>query len=104
MRKINHIQGDILYMEQDKQNLIHKTEDNTETDPNATLTHGLLAEDFKQNLLILVRNHQLDIQTKAIILDSILLSTNIVAKQQTEIELREYKKRHDNTIAKKEAS
>lgn len=32
------------------------------------ITHGLLSEDFKQNLLNLVQNHQLDIQTKAIIL------------------------------------
>jgi len=56
------------------------------------LSHGLLSEDFKQNLLNLLYNHKLDIQTKVIILDSVLLSANIVAKQQTQIELEEYQK------------
>lgn len=57
-----------------------------------SISHGLLAEDFKQNLLNLVQNHQLDIQTKAIILDSVLLTTNIVAKQQNQAEIEEYRK------------
>lgn len=56
------------------------------------LSHGLLSEDFKQNLLNLLYNHKLDIQTKVIILDSVLLSANIAAKQQTQIELEEYQK------------
>lgn len=56
------------------------------------LSHGLLSEDFKQNLLNLLYNHKLDIQTKVIILDSVLLSANIAAKQQTKIELEEYQK------------
>ena len=36
------------------------------------MPHGLLSEDFKQNILNLIQNHKLDIQTKAIILDAIL--------------------------------
>lgn len=67
------------------------------TDNNKNLiTHGLLSEDFKQNLLNLVQNHQLDIQTKAIILDSVLLATNIAAKQQTQKEIDKYNKSHEN--------
>lgn len=63
------------------------------TDENKSLaSHGLLAEDFKQNLLNLVQSHQLDIQTKVIILESVLLATNIVAKQQTQKEIAEYNK------------
>ena len=52
------------------------------TNTTIELSHGLLSEDFKQNLLNLLYNHKLDIQTKVIILDSVLLSANIVAKQQ----------------------
>lgn len=70
------------------------------------ITHGLLSEDFKQNLLNLVQNHQLDIQTKAIILDSVLLATNIAAKQQTQKEIEEYNKSYENKEqnGKKESS
>lgn len=71
------------------------------------LSHGLLSEDFKQNLLNLLYNHKLDIQTKVIILDSVLLSANIAAKQQTQIELEEYQKAIKNQKTegtKKEAS
>lgn len=60
------------------------------------ISHGLLAEDFKQNLLNLVQNHQLDIQTKAIILDSVSLATNIAARQQSQKEIEEYNKSHEN--------
>lgn len=69
-------------------------QNNNQTISNATaeISHGLLSEDFKQNLLNLLYNHKLDIQTKVIILDSVLLSANIVAKQQTQIELEEYQK------------
>lgn len=66
----------------------------TENNKNL-LTHGLLAEDFKQNLLNLVQNHQLDIQTKAIILDSVLLATNIAARQQSQKEIEKYNKFHE---------
>lgn len=62
------------------------------------ISHGLLAEDFRQNLLNLVQNHQLDIQTKAIILDSVLLVTNITANQQTQKEIEEYNKNHNNDL------
>jgi len=77
------------------------------TNTTIELSHGLLSEDFKQNLLNLLYNHKLDIQTKVIILDSVLLSTNIAAKQQTQIELEEYQKAIKNQKAeetKKEAS
>ena len=57
---------------------------------NTVPTHGLLTEDFKQNLFTLIQNHPLDIQTKAIILDSILTSVNITARQQTQKELEAY--------------
>jgi hypothetical protein len=69
-------------------------QNNNQTITNTTieLSHGLLSEDFKQNLLNLLYNHKLDIQTKVIILDSVLLSANIVSKQQTQIELDEYQK------------
>lgn len=91
-------------MQQSKQELKQDTIQNTNS-KNVTLTHGLLAEDFKQNLLILVQNHQLDIQTKAIILDSVLLAIDIAAKQQTQIELEEYKKNcEDNKKSEKETS
>ncbi len=73
-------------------------QNNNQTITNAAieLSHGLLSEDFKQNLLNLLYNHKLDIQTKVIILDSVLLSANIVAKQQTQIELEEYQKAINN--------
>ncbi len=73
---------------------------------NNLLTHGLLSEDFKQNILKLIQEHPLDIQTKAIILDSILLSVNIAAKQQTQIELEQYQKSKENkdNILAQEAS
>lgn len=73
---------------------------------NDSISHGLLAEDFKQNLLNLVQNHQLDIQTKAIILDSVLLATNIAARQQSQREIEEYNKSHENEEqnVKKESS
>lgn len=90
-------------MEQAKQDIVQSSVNNT-TDTNITLTHGLLAEDFKQNLLTLVQNHQLDIQTKAIILDSVLLATNIAAKQQTQIEIEKYQKKLDNKTTQKETS
>lgn len=61
------------------------------------LTHGLLAEDFKQDLLSLFQNHQLDIQTKAIIMESVSLAANMAAKQQTQLELSEYNKSQEKT-------
>ena len=60
-------------------------------------THGLLAEDYKQNLLNLFQNHKLDIQTKAIIMESVLLAANMAAKQQTQLELSEYNKSQEKT-------
>lgn len=90
-------------MEQTKQDIVQNTVNNT-TDTNITFTHGLLAEDFKQSLLTLVQNHQLDIQTKAIILDSILLATNIAAKQQTQLEIGKYQKKLDNNTTQRETS
>jgi len=73
---------------------------------NNLLTHGLLSEDFKQNIIKLVQEHPLDIQTKTIILDSVLMTANIAAKQQTQVELEEFRKskeRKENTL-EKEAS
>lgn len=54
-------------------------------------THGLLAEDFKQNLLNTINNHPLDMQTKAIIAESLSMQLQFIAKTQTEKELKEYK-------------
>ena len=83
-------------MKQSKQELRQDTIQNNNS-KDVILTHGLLAEDFKQNLLILIQSHQLDIQTKAIILDSVSLATNMAAKQQTQIELEEYQKKCEAT-------
>lgn len=69
---------------------------NQEENNKNLVSHGLLAEDFKKNLLSLIQNHLLDIQTKAIILDSVLLATNIAANQQTQKEIEEYNKSHEN--------
>lgn len=63
---------------------------------NTTPTHGLLTEDFRQNLFTLVQNHPLDIQTKAVILDSILMAANITARQHTQKELEEYQQINNN--------
>lgn len=71
------------------------------------MPHGLLSEDFKQNILNLIQTHKLDIQTKAIILDAVLLSVNMIAKQQTQFELNEYQNKLNNQKTeetKKEAS
>lgn len=57
---------------------------------NTTPTHGLLTEDFKQNIITLIQKHPLDIQTKAIILNYVLTAVNITAKQQTQKELEAY--------------
>ena len=67
------------------------------------ISHGILAEDFKQKLLNLVQNHKLDIQTKTIILDSVLVAANLLAKQQTEKELREYKQQNNIEQSDEEA-
>lgn len=83
---------------------------NNQTNQNTIeieMSHGLLSEDFKQNMLNLVQNHKLDIQTKAIILDAILLSVNMISKQQTQLELNEYQSKLNNQLTKetkKEAS
>ena len=73
---------------------IQQNTNQTQTLDSSTLmlTHGLLAEDFKQNLLSLFQNHQLDIQTKAIIMESVSLAANMAAKQQTQLELSECNK------------
>ncbi len=63
---------------------------------NTTPTHGLLTEDFRQNLFNLIQNHPLDIQTKAVILDSVLLAANITARQQTQKELEEYQQTNNS--------
>lgn len=79
---------------------IQQNKKQTQTLDSATplLTHGLLAEDFKQNLLSLFQNHQLDIQTKAIIIESVSLAANMAAKQQTQLELSEYNKSQEKTL------
>lgn len=58
---------------------------------NNKLTHGLLIEDFKQNLLNLTSQHALDIQSKAVVFDYINMQLQAMARQQTQIELEEYK-------------
>lgn len=86
-----------------QRNFAQDTNNNiTVTDINNILTHGLLAEDFKQNILSFIQGHKLDIQTKAIILDSILLVTNIAARQQTQLELADYQKKNTNMASEKE--
>ena len=88
--------------------MVNLKKSSTKEKPNTeciALSHGILAEDFKQNLINLVHSHKLDIQTKAIILDAVLLSANLTAKQQTQIELNAYEKElEQNILSKKEAS
>ncbi len=66
------------------------------------MPHGLLSEDFKQNILTLIQTHKLNIQTKAIILDAVLLSVNMIAKQQTQFELNEYQNKLNNQKQRKQ--
>lgn len=58
---------------------------------NSKLTHGLLIEDFKQNLLNLISQHALDIQSKCVVLDFINIQMQKLSEQQTQKELTEYK-------------
>lgn len=58
--------------------------------PEPMPTHGLLTEDFKQNIFSLIQNHPLDIQTKSVILDFASTSANIAAHQQSKKELENY--------------
>ena len=55
------------------------------------IPHGLLTEDFKQSILNVINQHQLDIQTKAIIIESITIQLQMAAKVQTKKELQQYK-------------
>lgn len=55
------------------------------------ITHGLLLEDFKQNLLNLISNHGLDVQSKALVMDYINMQIQNLATQQSQKELEEYK-------------
>lgn len=66
---------------------------------NNLISHGLLSEDFKQKIIKLVQEHPLDIQTKTIILDFVLMSANIASKQQTQVELEEYQKSKESKEA-----
>ena len=57
---------------------------------NNKLPHGLLVENFKQSIFNFVMENELDIQTKAIILDYINLKVQSLAEQTTRKEFDEY--------------
>ena len=57
---------------------------------NNKLTHGLLVENFKQSIINFINSNTLDIQTKAIILDSINTQVQRLSEQQTQKELEEF--------------
>ena len=61
------------------------------------IPHGLLTEDFKQSILNVINQHQLDIQTKAIIIESITIQLQMAAKVQTKKELQQYKDSLEST-------
>lgn len=63
-----------------------------------SITHGLLLEDFKQNLFNLITQHALDIQSKAIVLDYINIQIQNTAIQQTQKELENYKNAQKDTL------
>lgn len=58
---------------------------------NEKITHGLLVDDFKANIIKLINSHPLDIQTKTLILENIFISTRAEAIEQTKKELAEYR-------------
>ncbi|MCH5257267.1 MAG: hypothetical protein J1D87_08220 [Lachnospiraceae bacterium] len=68
---------------------------------NNKLTHGLLLEDFKQNLLNLISQHALDVQSKSLVLDYVNTQLQNLSQQQTQKELAEYRKEQEE-ITKKE--
>ena len=57
---------------------------------NNKLSHGLLVENFKQSLLKFIFENEIDIQTKAIILDNINYKIQRLSEQKTQQELEEY--------------
>lgn len=58
---------------------------------NSTITHGLLLEDFKQNMFNLIQQHALDIQSKALVLDYMNIQIQSLSAQQNRKELDKYK-------------
>lgn len=67
---------------------------------NSKLTHGLLIEDFKQNLLNLISQHALDIQSKCVVLDFINMQMQKLSEQQTQKELADYKEAQEKSEQK----
>ena len=51
----------------------------------------------KQSILNVINQHQLDIQTKAIIIESITIQLQMAAKVQTKKELQQYKDSLEST-------
>lgn len=64
------------------------------------LTHGLLIEDFKNQLSNILSNHELDIQSKAVVMELFFQHVQLLSRQQSEKELAEYKKFLDEEKAK----
>ncbi len=58
---------------------------------NNKLPHGLLVENFRQSILNFVMESEIDIQTKAIVLDNINFKVQRLSEQKTQQELEEYR-------------
>ena len=58
---------------------------------NNNLSHGLLVENFRQSILNFIIDNEIDIQTKAIILDNINFKIQRLSEQETQKELEEYR-------------
>lgn len=54
------------------------------------ISHGLLLEDFNSRLNRFILEHNLDIQTKTMAVEMILLRLKELSNQQTEKEFEEY--------------
>lgn len=54
------------------------------------ISHGLLLEDFNSRLNRFILEHNLDIQTKTMVVEMTLLRLKELSNQQTEKEFEEY--------------
>lgn len=57
---------------------------------NNKMTHGLLIESFKQSIIELITQHNLDIQSKSLVLNQINIQVQQLSEQQTKLELEAY--------------
>lgn len=58
---------------------------------NNKLSHGLAVENFRQSILNFIMTSEIDIQTKAIILENINFKIQKLSEQETQKELETYR-------------